>query len=323
MTRLLDDLLDVSRITRRRLDLRRQRLTLKHVIDRGLETSRPLVDAAGHALSIELPQDDVWLDGDPLRLSQVVANLVNNAAKYTSSRGEISVRATRDGDQVVIAVRDDGIGIAHDDLARVFDVFAQAAPALERSHGGLGIGLSLVRGIVEAHGGTVEAHSEGPGHGSEFIVRLPAAAAPAPAQVDTPRRDGPGEPAAPLRILVADDNADALDSLTLLLQRGGHEVHPAPDGSAAVEIAERVRPDVALLDIGMPVLNGYETARRIRAEDWGRAMVLVALTGWGQQEDRQRALAAGFDDHLVKPVEPSRLATLLRHIATPVGERRG
>ncbi|HKQ57440.1 MAG TPA: PAS domain S-box protein [Candidatus Eisenbacteria bacterium] len=322
MARLLDDLLDVSRITRRRLDLRRQRLTLKHVIDRGLETSRPLVDAGGHRLAIELPPDDVWLDGDPLRLSQVVSNLVNNAAKYTSSRGEISVRAAREGDQVVIAVRDNGIGITPEDLPRVFDVFAQAAPALERSHGGLGIGLSLVRGIVEAHGGTVEAHSDGMGQGSEFIVRLPAAAAPVHAPADATPAHVPSAPGSPLRIVVADDNADALDSLTLVLRRGGHDVHPAADGAEAVEVAGRVRPDVALLDIGMPRLNGYEAARRIRGEDWGRTIVLVALTGWGQQEDRQRAVEAGFDEHLVKPVEPARLATLLRHISTPVGEPR-
>jgi PAS domain S-box-containing protein len=312
MGRLLDDLLDVSRITQRRLELRKEKVTLRRIVDQAVETSRPLIDAAGHRLSVSVPATDVWLEGDPLRLAQVLANLLNNAAKYTERGGQISVNACRDGAGVTLSVRDTGIGIERDQLAHVFDLFAQAAPALERSQGGLGIGLSLVRGIVEAHGGSVEARSAGRGRGSEFIVRLPASLIAEPPPVVRSSTDGAVSPA--LRVLVADDNPDGRESLAIALRLGGHEVHAAADGLEAVQMAERFHPDVALLDIGMPGLNGYEAARRIRSYDWGRLMVLVALTGWGQQDDRQRAADAGFDHHLVKPASVPRIEALLGQI---------
>ena len=310
MARLLDDLLDVSRITRNRLELRRQPASIGPIVQRSLETSRPLIEAAHHHLTVTMPESDLWIEADPLRLAQVISNLLNNAARYTEPGGHIALDVRREGSDVVITVKDDGIGIAPAQLTHVFEMFAQAAPALHRSQGGLGIGLALVRGIVEGHGGRVEARSDGLGRGSEFLVRLPAVvAAPfAPVAGTGPRaRTSP-----PLRILVADDQADALESLTRMLQLEGHEVHRAHDGLEAVERCERFRPDVALLDIGMPRMNGFEAARRIRAQSADRRVRLIALTGWGQPEDRRRATEAGFDHHLVKPVEFTDLVRALQ-----------
>ena len=295
-------------------------MELAAVVEAAVETSRPLIEGGGHELTISLPPEPVYLDADPVRLAQVFANLLNNAAKYTDRGGRIGLTAERAGDEAVISVADTGIGIAADVLPRLFEMFSQANPALERSQGGLGIGLSLVKRLVEMHGGTIEARSDGPGKGSEFVVRLPVAAAG--------RADDPSDPAegraprpARCRVLVADDNRDAAESLAHDApahgQRGRSTAH---DGQQAVEAADAFRPDVVLLDIGMPRLNGYEAARRIREQPWGREMLLVALTGWGQEEDKRLAEDAGFDHHLVKPAEPAELQRLLTAWAQRITE---
>jgi signal transduction histidine kinase len=309
MARLLDDLLDISRVTRGKLELRKEPMTLAAVVASAIETSRPQVEAGGHELTVTLPDEPVHLDADPVRLAQVFLNLLNNAAKYTEKGGRIRLTAKRVGQEVVVSVTDTGIGIAPEHLPRLFDMFSQVASAMERSQGGLGIGLSLVKGLVEMHGGSITARSDGPGKGSEFMVRLPAADAP-------PVRDEqPAEPGklchAGCRIVVADDNRDAARSLAMLLGIMGHEVRTAGDGDEALTLAAEFRPDVALLDIGMPKRDGYETARSIRREPWGQTMMLIALTGWGQEEDRRQALEAGFNAHMVKPVDPDMLEKLL------------
>ena len=316
MARLLEDLLDVSRISSGKLELRRERIELAAVIDMAIETSRPVIDACGHDLSVTLPPGPVWLDADPVRLAQVFANLLNNAAKYTESGGRIWLTSSRDGDEVAVSIRDRGIGIAGEVLPRIFTIFAQAEPALARSQGGLGIGLSLVKGLVDLHGGRVEARSAGTGQGSEFVVHLPTTVAPG--AVARSRDETPAAAVQPLQVLVVDDNRDSADSLTLLLESMGHSATAEYDGEKALERGQTVRPDVMLLDIGMPKLNGYETCRLVRDSDWGREAVLVAITGWGQDEDRRRSRDAGFDLHVVKPVDP---AMLLRRIAV-VRERR-
>jgi PAS domain S-box-containing protein len=320
MSRLLDDLLDVSRISRRQVELRKERVELAALVEAALETSRPLLEAAGHALTVALPPAPIHLEADPVRMAQVFANLLNNAAKYTEPGGRIGLTAERQGGDVVVSVKDDGMGIAPEMLPRVFQIFAQANRALVRSQGGLGIGLSLVKGMVELHGGGVEARSEGLGRGSEFRVRLPAAAqTPAP---ERPRGEaGEPGPAARRRILVVDDNRDSADSLAMLLKFMGHEVGTAYDGEQAVEAAGALRPDVALLDIGMPRLDGYAACRRIREQPWGRPMFLIALTGWGQEEDRRRTEAAGFDHHMLKPVDPAELLKLLASLPWEQGGR--
>jgi PAS domain S-box-containing protein len=309
MVRLIDDLLDVSRITRGKLLLRKERVELAGVVRAAVETARPALDAGGHRLEVSLPDEPVWVDADPTRLAQVFGNLLTNAAKYTDRGGRVRLTAHPEGGGVVVSVEDNGIGIAAEHLAGVFEMFNQVTPVIERSQGGLGIGLALVRGLVEMHGGTVEAHSEGPGRGSIFTVRLPAAR-PTPPETLLPAPEvGAARPA--MRILVADDNRDAADSLTMLLQLAGHEVRTAHDGREAVEAAAAFRPDVALLDIGMPGLTGYEVARRVREQPGGAGVVLVAITGWGQEEDKRRAAEAGFDHHLTKPVDPLALERLL------------
>src|SRR5262245_8865145 len=311
MARLLEDLLDVSRISRNKLDLRTCRVGLAAVVEAALETSRPAVEAGGHDVTVSLPPEPIHLDADPVRLAQVFANLLNNAAKYTEAGGRISLTARRQGDEVIVAVRDSGIGIPAEILPRIFDIFSQATPALERAQGGLGIGLSLAKGLVELHRGSIEAHSDGPGRGSEFVVRLPVAAGvPAP-ETAFPAGEEPLPPLTKCRILIVDDNRDSADSLSMLFQVMGNEVGTAYDGEQAVETAESMRPDVVLLDIGMPRLNGYDTCRRIRQKPWGQRMLLIALTGWGQEEDIRRTKDAGFDYHMVKPVDPAALSRLL------------
>jgi PAS domain S-box-containing protein len=311
MARLLDDLLDVSRISRNKLELRTCRVGLVTVVEAALETSRPVVEAGGHELTVSMPPEPIYLDADPVRLAQVFANLLNNAAKYTEVGGRISLTARRQGDEVIVAVRDSGIGIPAEILPRIFDIFSQATPALERAQGGLGIGLSLAKGLVELHHGSIEAHSDGPGRGSEFVVRFPVAVGKPRPESAPPAGEEPLPPLTKCRILIVDDNRDSADSLSMLFQITGNEVGTAYDGEQAVEAAESMRPDVVLLDLGMPRLNGYDVCRRIRQKPWGQRVLLIAQTGWGQEEDIRRTLEAGFNYHMVKPVDPAALSRLL------------
>jgi signal transduction histidine kinase len=312
MSLLLDDLLDVSRITRGTLLVRRVAATLSAVVDSAVETARPHVEAKRHRLELLLPSAPVALEVDPLRLAQVLGNLLTNAAKYTDAGGQISLRAAVEADALVIRVSDNGIGLSREQLDRLFVMFSQVAVSAGRSQGGLGIGLALSRGLIELHGGTLEASSAGPGRGSEFTVRLPrsclAPAALRPA-IDSARASG--RPAAPRRVLVADDNVDAADSLAELLRLGGHEVRVAYDGEQALREFRAFFPAAALLDIGMPGLSGLEVVRAIRKLPGGEQAVLIAITGWGQELDRERAIAAGFDHHLTKPMDPAQLDSLL------------
>jgi PAS domain S-box-containing protein len=311
MVRLVDDLLDISRITQGKVQLRKERVELAAVVRSAVEAARPLIEAQAHELTITLPQEPVYLEADPTRLAQVFANLLDNAAKYTEKGGRIWLTAERRGGEVSVSVRDTGIGIAAEHLPRIFEMFSQVEPALERAHGGLGIGLALVRALVELHGGTIEARSAGIGRGSEFTVRLPVADTPVRARQE-PGVAGTKSCVGPkCRILVADDLRDSADSLATVLRLAGHDVQTAHDGLEAVRAAATFRPDVALLDIGMPKMNGYEAARHIRGQPWGKNMVLVAVTGWGQEEDRRRTAEAGFDHHLIKPVESATLENLL------------
>ena len=282
-----------------------------------VDASRPLIEASGHQLAVSLPAEPIHLDADPARLAQVISNLLNNAAKYTEPGGHIALTAERRGGDLVLTVRDTGVGISAEMLPGIFEMFAQVDRSLERSQGGLGIGLTLVRRLVEMHGGTIEARSEGIGRGSEFVVRLPVRGErPEPARPEF-RPAGRERPApAPRRILVVDDNHDAARSLARLLKLAGNEVQTAGDGREAVVAAAAFRPDAVLLDIGLPVLNGYDAARQIRAQPWGGDMVLIALTGWGQDEDRRRSREAGFDHHLVKPVDTDTMMRLLDDLQT-------
>jgi signal transduction histidine kinase/CheY-like chemotaxis protein len=314
MTRLLDDLLDVSRIAHKKLELRKVRVELTAVVETAVETSRPLIDANHHQLTVTLPAESIYLEADPIRLAQVFSNLLNNAAKYMEKGGQISLTAERQGSDVAISIKDTGIGIAADALPLIFEMFSQATPALERSQGGLGIGLSLVKGLVELHSGTIEARSDGLGQGSMFAVYLPLVVEgrvhePRPMSESSEQKRG-----AKCHLLVVDDNRDSADSLARMLTIMGHEVHTAYDGEQAVEAAGAHRPEVILLDIGMPKLNGYDAARRIREQPWGAGMCLIALTGWGQEQDRQRATEAGFNRHLVKPVESAALVKILAEL---------
>ena len=308
MARMLDDLLDVSRITRGTLTLQKQRVQLASVLENAVELAQPLIAAHRHQLTTDLPAQPVEVEVDPLRLSQIVGNLLTNAAKYTDPGGRIELSARVSGRTATVAVKDSGIGLEPESMGRIFEMFAQVKSALDRSEGGLGIGLALVKGLAELHGGAVEARSPGLGQGSTFSVHLPVTQASSSAEIQ-----GVSIPQAPVvavptrRVLVADDNKDAAMTLQAILELDGHEVHLAHDGQAALEAAERLGPQVAVLDIGMPKLNGYEIARRIRSSDWGRHGRLIALTGWGQEGDRQRAFAAGFDAHLTKPVDADEL----------------
>jgi PAS domain S-box-containing protein len=311
LVRLVDDLLDVSRIMRGKVELRREPVEMATVVARAVETSQPVLDAEGHRLTVAVPPEPLWVDGDPVRLAQVVSNLLNNAAKYTERGGQVWLTAAREGGEAVVRVRDSGIGIAPQLLPRLFDMFFQAERRTKDSQGGLGIGLSLVRGIVEQHGGTVEAQSEGLGKGSEFVVRLPLLVKDEDrADQGDANRAPPGKPA-PRRVLVVDDNVDAADSLAMLLRLQGQDVHVAYDGPSALAQAEADPPDIAFLDLGMPKMDGYELARSFRTHPTLKGVLLVALTGWGLPEDRQRTKEAGFDRHLVKPVEAAALDELL------------
>ncbi len=309
LTRLVDDLLDVSRITRNKIELRKNRVELESIIRSAVETSRPMIDAAGHHLKLCLMAEPISVEADAARLAQVVSNLLNNSAKYTPHGGNIELAVEKKADAAVIHVRDNGIGISCEDLPHVFDMFRQLDHSLEKSQGGLGIGLSLVRRLVELHGGTVNAHSEGRGKGSEFVVTLPIATAAPKAR---PQRNLENRPAVSrLRILVVDDNKDSGETLAKLLGFKGHEARTAYDGLEAIEVAEKFLPDIILMDVGMPRLNGYETTRRIRQTPWGQQPKIVALTGWGQAEDVRKSVEAGCSAHLIKPVDFAALERLL------------
>jgi len=308
MSLLLEDLLDVSRITHGTLQLRKQKTDLQSVISAAIETARPLIDERRHRLSVEVPED-LQIFGDPLRLAQVLSNLLTNAAKYTNPQGVIRVEARRDVNELIVAVEDNGIGIDPEDLAKVFGMFAQVRSAQEHAAGGLGIGLALARGIVDLHGGRIEAASAGAGKGSRFTVHLPGASQASPV-VAAPQASLNGH-VAHKRILLADDNRDAAESLAIILRLEGHEVELAHDGFAALDAFAARRPDVALLDIGMPRGSGYDVAREIRAKPGGSDVLLIAITGWAQDADKALSRAAGFDHHLTKPIEPETLIRLL------------
>ncbi|MEO8314275.1 MAG: response regulator [Pseudomonadota bacterium] len=311
MALLLDDLLEVSRITRGRLELRIERVALNAVVKAAVETSRPLIESKKHSFSIRLPEKSLELQVDPLRISQALSNLLTNAAKYTDPGGRIEVEISQTPNDLAMSVRDSGIGVPAVALPTIFEMFSQVDSAIDRAEGGLGIGLALVKGLVGMHGGTVEAASAGPGKGSTFTIRIPGAlvhetrvAEPAAATEQT--SDGPRG-----RILVVDDNRDAASSLAMVLRTSGHSVFTAYSGEQALELAEREKPNVIVLDIGMPQMNGYEVARRIRQSGDGKSMLLIALTGWGQKEDVSRAIDAGFDHHMTKPADPERIDQLL------------
>lgn len=309
LVRLVDDLLDVSRISSGKISLQKERVSLALIVTNAVESSRPLIESENHQLKVSLPPEPVYLDADLTRLAQVLQNLLNNAAKYTPAGGKIGLHAEFDGYFVTIRVVDNGIGIPREMLSRVFEMFTQVDRSVERSTGGLGIGLTLVQRLVELHGGTVEARSDADDKGSEFIVRLPAFAEPsAPSSASSGANV---ETARGLRIVVVDDNIDAADTFAEMLRAAGHRVDIAYDGKRAMDVVASGRPDVVLLDIGLPQLNGYDVARKIRANDPQRRIVLVAVTGWGQDEDRRRSQQAGFDHHLVKPVDPASLERIL------------
>jgi two-component system CheB/CheR fusion protein len=308
MARLLDDLLEVARITRGTIALRSRDVALEDILKTAVDTARPAIEAKGHGLRVSLPPESLRLRGDPTRLSQVVANLLDNAAKYTPAGGHIRVSADREGDEAVMRVRDDGVGIPAGMLPHVFDLFVQGERSPARSEGGLGVGLTMVRRLVELHGGRVEARSDGPGKGSEFVVWLPLLPAHAqqPKGAEQKARAGPR-----LRVQVVDDVADAADVLAMVVEMGGHDVQVARSGQAAIELAAAYRPDVVLLDLGMPGMDGYEVARRLREQEGGERVTIIAVTGYGQDEDLERTRAAGFDHHLVKPIDLDAFRRLL------------
>ena len=310
--RIVNDLVDVARITRRSLELRRERLDLAPILEHAVETCRIAIDRAGQRLDVTLPDAPISLDADAVRLAQLFGNLLANASKYSEPGSRIALRAHRQGSEVVVTVGDEGIGIAKDAQGAIFDMFARGSADGQE---GLGVGLTLAEHLARLHGGSIEVYSEGPGRGSEFRVHLPIAlsiGAQTPAPADAPA------PYAGQRILIVDDNRDAADALASLLELEGNEAHVSHDGESALAAADALRPDVIMLDIGLPRLNGYEVASRLRAEPWGSDLLLLALTGWGQPEDRSRSHDAGFDHHLVKPIEIATLTELLARHATKV-----
>jgi len=318
LTRLLDDLLDVSRITQDKLQLRWDTVELVGIVERALETARPLIEARRHEVTVTRPAAPVYVRGDETRLEQIFFNLLDNAAKYTPDGGRLFVVTELRDVGASVMIKDQGIGIAPEFLPHVFEMFSRAGEAVDRSSSGLGIGLALVRRLIDLHGGTIEAWSAGSGSGSEFTVRLPVVAAPPAQRVHDPAPER--APAPKYRVLVVDDNADGADTMKAMLEFLGNEVRVAYDGIEAIDAAAAFLPDVLLLDIGLPKLNGYEVAQRIREQSWGSRAVLIAVSGWGQQEDKVRASAAGFDHHLTKPVDLEELIDLFATVR-PAGNR--
>ena len=317
LTRLVDDLLDVSRITHGRIQLRTEIVDLAQVVNQAVESVRPLNDTRGQERVVSLPPEPVRLEADPTRLVQVLSNLLNNAMKYTDDGGRIELTAERDGQEVVLRVRDTGIGMAPELLPRVFDLFTQGERGLDRSQGGLGIGLTMVRCLVEMHGGRVTAHSDGLGRGSEFIVRLPVLPEAPQCPEDAPQAPQKSDISPSRRVLVVDDSISTAESMAALLQLEGHEGRVAFDGPKALELAATFHPEVVLLDIGMPGMNGYQVAKQLRQMPGLEQTLLVAITGYGQEEDRRRSREAGFQLHLVKPVRLSAVLELLVSAALP------
>jgi signal transduction histidine kinase/ActR/RegA family two-component response regulator len=320
LVRLVDDLLDVSRITRGKVTLQKEPVVLADVVNRAVELTQPLVETRGHVLTVSLPPEPVRLDADPVRLAQVVANLLSNAAKYTPPGGSIWLTAETAGDELTLRVRDTGVGLAPELVPRIFDLFVQGETSLDRARGGLGIGLTLVRGLVELHGGRVEARSAGVGQGAEFVVRLPTLSA----GLGAPAQGSDAQPVAarPLRVLIVEDNQDAAESLATILELWGHAVQVAFDGFAAIAAAESFEPEIILSDLGLPGMDGYELARRLRAQPAFGQVVLVALSGYGREEDKRRSLEAGFDHHFVKPLDMTSLFTLLGRVAATRPDHR-
>ena len=318
MSRLLEDLLDVSRMTRGQFALRREKLALAAVVEQAIEIAQPLIDTARHTISVSLPAQPIGIEGDATRLAQVFSNLLINAAKYTEPGGRIALAVERRDLEAVITVSDNGIGIAAEQLPHIFEMFGQAKSTVDGTQSGLGIGLSLARGFVEMHGGRIGVQSEGIGQGSVFSVHLPAVPSASEGEAAGPSGQPSGSaptPAGRRRVLIADDLRDSADSLALLLETMGHEVHVAYDGAEAMQAIETLRPEVALLDLGMPKMSGYDVCRRVRDMPWGRELTLIAQSGWGQDEDRRRTHDAGFDHHIVKPIDPAALDALLRSLA--------
>jgi PAS domain S-box-containing protein len=319
MVRLIDDLLDVSRISRNRLELRKEITTVGEAIESALETSRPALNAAGHRLQVQMPAEPLFVHADRVRLAQIFGNLLSNSAKYTPPGGDVRITVAREGAEAVISVADTGIGIAAEDLARVFEMFTQVGREIEHRVGGLGIGLALVLRLVQMHGGTVRASSAGTGQGSTFCVRLPLSVASEGAVAAA----APGSEPDRRKVLVTDDNEDAAAALALLLTHMGNDVQIAHNGEEALSVAAQFQPDLILMDVGMPRLDGLEATRRLRKTEWGRRAAIVALTGWGQEADKRRSHEAGADDHLVKPVDPQALEKVLASVpATSEGRWR-
>jgi PAS domain S-box-containing protein len=315
MSRLLDDLLDISRITRGTLELKKGYVELTSVLSNAIEAARPIIDAKQHTLTLDFPKQAICVVADPVRLTQVFSNLLINAAKYTDEGGHIELSARHANATLVVSVRDNGIGISKEMHTKIFTLFTQDHAAANRSEGGLGIGLSLVRGIVDLHDGQIEARSAGPGQGSEFIVQLPMAVAPGESQ-RVENHSGSSGRAIGLRILVVDDNADIADSCSTVVELSGHHVQTAYTGRQALEVAAISRPHVILADIGLPDMDGYELAQKIRATHWGQGLALVAISGYGEEQHKLRSLEAGFDNHLTKPIDPLALESLLQSLGS-------
>jgi CheY-like chemotaxis protein/two-component sensor histidine kinase len=320
LTRLIEDLMDVSRISYGKLELRKERVQLTEVVANAIEGSRPMIAAQKHELHVKLPNEPLALEADPVRLAQVLMNLLTNAAKYTKPGGAITLSAERLGSDVVLEVADTGVGLASDQLPHLFEMFFQTEE-VQRTQGGLGIGLALVRHLVELHGGTVTAHSEGIDRGSQFRVRLPLVVGRPAESPKAPPRSSERPKLEGRRVLVVDDNEDAATSLALLLEHAGAKSHTARDAESALELADTTEFEVALLDIGLPKMNGHDLAREIRKRPWGSKAVIIALTGWGQEGDRELSKGAGFDYHLVKPVSPDSLLKLLATMSESSSER--
>ena len=307
MSSLLDDLLDVSRITRGSFPLKKELVDVKSLIEAAVEAAQPAMDAKRHTLRVEIPAKPILVNADPVRLAQVMSNLLTNAAKYTPTGGIITVGGYLEAQDLIVFVRDNGVGLAQEMIPEIFEMFTQIKSQNEASEGGLGIGLALSKGLVQLHGGQIAAHSAGLGTGSEFVMSLPRSLVVETSDSNATEFNGDSSTSSARRVLLADDNRDGAESLSMLLELAGHEVHLAHSGAEALELAKQVRPDVAVLDIGMPELSGYEVAKRIRSEPWGAHMILIALTGWGQENDKRLAEAAGFDHHCTKPVDPDEL----------------